>query len=125
MKRRFEGKVSLVTGGSSGIGRAACFAFSGEGAKVVIADVDAEGGQETLDNIKESGGEAVFVRTDVSRDSDVEKMVQKTVEAFGRLDYAFNNAAVAPEKFLVRLADQTKKSMTASWGLTSGGYGCA
>lgn len=117
MKGRFEGKVALVTGGSSGIGRAACLAFSGEGAKVVIADVDAEGGQKTLDKIKESGGEAVFVPTDVSRESEVEAMVQKTLESFGRLDVAFNNAAVAPEKFLIRLADQTEQDYDRIMGI--------
>ena len=94
MAQTLEGRVALVTGGSSGIGRATALAFSWEGAKVVVSDVDVEGGDETVRMIKEAGGEALFVRTDVSKVAEVEAMVNRTVEAYGRLDCAFNNAGV-------------------------------
>ena len=71
MIRKFEGKVALVTGGSSGIGRAAALVFACEGAQVVVADIAADGGEETAYLIKEAGGAAIFVRTDVSRAADV------------------------------------------------------
>lgn len=90
-----QGKVSLVTGGGSGIGRAAALVFSREGAKVVVSDVEVEGGRETVRMIKERGGDAVFVRADVSKTADVEEMVKQTVTAFNRLDCAFNNAGIS------------------------------
>lgn len=96
MTRMLEGKVALVTGGSSGIGRSSALAFISEGAKVVIADIDIEGGKETMNLIQEAGGESMFVEVDVSHKSEVEKMVRKAVETYGRLDYAFNNAGVGP-----------------------------
>ena len=90
---RLEGKVALVTGGASGIGRAICELFAEEGARVAIADVDEEGGQETLKRIVSSGGEALFVVTDVSVESEVERTVQATLEAYGALDVLVNDAA--------------------------------
>jgi NAD(P)-dependent dehydrogenase (short-subunit alcohol dehydrogenase family) len=98
MATGFNGKVALVTGGASGIGRAAALAFAGEGAKVVIStDANIEGGKETVRMIQSSGGEAAFVKCDVSRASDVESMVDKTIETYGSLHYAFNNAGVGPD----------------------------
>jgi NAD(P)-dependent dehydrogenase (short-subunit alcohol dehydrogenase family) len=82
----------MVTGGSSGIGRATALAFTREGARVVIADVNVEGGEAVVRKIRRDGSEAVFVRTDVSRARDVEAMVDRTVAQFGGLDCAFNNA---------------------------------
>lgn len=89
-----EKKVVLVTGGGSGIGRAIGMAFATQGAYVVVADVAIENGNETVRLIKHKGGEALFVRCDVSKTRDVQRMVQKTVETFGHLDYAVNNAGI-------------------------------
>lgn len=90
----FDGKVALVTGGSMGIGRATALAFAARGAKVVVADIDTEGGEETVQRIKKSGGEAIFVKTDVSKSRDVQALIKTTVETYGGLDYGHNNAAV-------------------------------
>ena len=89
-----DGTVALVTGGSSGIGFATCLAFAREGARVVIADISAEGGEKAERMIKEAGGEGTFVKTDVSRAAEVEALVKRAVESYGRLDYAFNNAGI-------------------------------
>src|SRR5262245_53174482 len=92
--KRAEGKIALVTGGSSGIGRATALTFAREGAKVVVADVMLEGGQETVAMIKEADGQAIFIKTDITKPDEVEVLVRKTVETYGRLDYAFNNAGI-------------------------------
>jgi NAD(P)-dependent dehydrogenase (short-subunit alcohol dehydrogenase family) len=92
MTRQFEKKVALVTGAASGIGKAAALAFAREGAKVVVADIAKEGGAETVRLIEEAGGEAIFVRCEISSAADVEAMVRTAVDTFGRLDCAFNNA---------------------------------
>ncbi len=88
-------KVALVTGGASGIGRATCLAFAREGARVVVSDVDAETGEACADEIRRSGGDAVFRRADVSDESEVEALVATAVERFGRLDCALNNAGIS------------------------------
>ena len=85
----------LVTGASSGIGRATALAFAREGAKVVVADVMVEGGEETVAQVKKAGGEAIFVKTDVSKAVEVEALVAKAVATYGRLDCAHNNAGIA------------------------------
>jgi NAD(P)-dependent dehydrogenase (short-subunit alcohol dehydrogenase family) len=90
----FAGKVVLVTGGSSGIGRATAIKFGEQGAKVVVANRREKEGNETAELIKKAGGEAMFVRTDVRIASQVENMVQQTVRKYGRVDIAFNNAGV-------------------------------
>jgi NAD(P)-dependent dehydrogenase (short-subunit alcohol dehydrogenase family) len=92
METEFKNKVAIVTGGSSGIGRATALAFAKKGAKVVV--VDWKENSETIDLIKKSGGEALFIKCDVSKSSDVKAMVEKTIATFGRLDYAFNNAGI-------------------------------
>lgn len=94
----FQGKVALVTGGGSGIGRATAIAFAREGARVVIASRRVVQGEETISLIRDRGGEAIFVKTDVSESAQVEAMLTQTINAFGRLDCAFNNAGiVGPE----------------------------
>ena len=92
MEKIYTNKVTIVTGGSFGIGRAAALAFAQRGAKVVVADWIED--NETLNLIKADGGEAIFVKCDVSIEGDVRAMVEKTVSAYGRLDYAFNNAGI-------------------------------
>jgi NAD(P)-dependent dehydrogenase (short-subunit alcohol dehydrogenase family) len=93
--RNLEGKVALVTGGSSGIGRATGILFAREGAKVFIAsDKNIKGGEETVDIIQQAGGKAIFVRADVSRAAEVEAMVNRAIEVYGGLDYAVNNAGI-------------------------------
>jgi NAD(P)-dependent dehydrogenase (short-subunit alcohol dehydrogenase family) len=94
MAGEVKGKVALVTGASMGIGRASALAFARRGAKVVVADVDVAGGEETVRLIRKAGGEAIFVKTDVSNAADVEALVKKTVATYGKLDYAHNNAAI-------------------------------
>jgi NAD(P)-dependent dehydrogenase (short-subunit alcohol dehydrogenase family) len=90
-----EGKVALVTGGGSGIGRATALKLAEEGAKVMIADYIQEGGERTVKVITEAGGTASFVPADVSVATQVEAIVAKTIETFGRLDCAFNNAGIS------------------------------
>lgn len=86
------GKVALITGGASGFGQAGAKTFAREGARVAVADMNAQTGAETVRIIRDSGGEAIFIQADVSRMSDVERMVQETVSAFGRLDIFWHNA---------------------------------
>jgi NAD(P)-dependent dehydrogenase (short-subunit alcohol dehydrogenase family) len=94
MARDFEGKTALVTGGTSGIGRDAAILFAKAGAKVVVAGRREAEGNETVESVRAADGEALFVKTDVSKAVDVESLVKKTVEKFGRLDVAFNNAGI-------------------------------
>src|SRR5881396_4242665 len=94
----FTGKVAFVTGAASGIGRAAALAFAHEGASVVVADVSEKDNQRTARMIEEQGGRALAVRCDVTRAEDVKTALDKTIEAFGRLDFAFNNAGIEPRK---------------------------
>ena len=103
-----SGKVAIITGGSSGIGRASAIAFAREGAKVAIASRREQEGEETVRLVKEAGSDGFFVKTDVAKASDVSAMVEKTVQHYGRLDYAFNNAGI--EEAPTPLVDQTEET---------------
>src|SRR5271154_2335976 len=94
MTRELEGKTALVTGGTSGIGRDTAVLFAKAGAKVVVAGRREVEGNESVELVRAAGGEALFVKTDVSKASEVESLVKKTVEKFARLDVAFNNAGI-------------------------------
>ena len=98
MTRGMQDKVALVTGGASGIGRVTAQAFAQEGVKVIVAtDANIQGAEETVRLIKDTGGEATFIKCDVSKALEVEAMVNKGVETYGSLDYAFNNAGIGPD----------------------------
>ena len=94
MEKIFENKVVIVTGGSFGIGKATAIAFAKRGAKVVIADWMEDKEQEAIKEISALGEEVLFVKCDVSKSNEVKEMIEKTIETFGRLDYAFNNAGI-------------------------------
>ena len=104
--REFEGKVALVTGGSSGIGKATALAFARAGANVVIASRRVTEGEQTVHEICERGGDAIFVKTDVSKASEVEGLMNQTIEFYGRLDYACNNAGTFVMGRLFELSEE-------------------
>jgi NAD(P)-dependent dehydrogenase (short-subunit alcohol dehydrogenase family) len=108
MPEQLDGKVALVTGGGSGIGRASALALAQEGARVVVADIAALDGETTVQMIKEAGGEALFVRTDVTRADEVEALIATIVETYGQLDCAHNNAGI--EGILAPVADCTEEN---------------
>jgi len=98
MARGIAGKTVIVTGGASGIGRTTAIAFAREGAKVVVTtDKNISGAEETVGIIRKAGGEGIFIKCNVAVEQEVEELVSRTVEAFGRLDFAFNNAGVGPD----------------------------
>ena len=104
----FAGRVALITGGNAGIGRAAAIEFVKQGAKVVVSGRREKEGRDVIAEIKALGGEAIFVKTDVSKETDVKVMIEQTLGTFGRLDFAFNNAGI--EQLLTPLPDQTEES---------------
>src|ERR1700744_447099 len=91
-----EGRVALVTGGGSGIGRATAVAMAREGARVAVSDLSKDGGEATVALINAAGGQSIAIAGDVGKEADVANIVARTISAFGRLDCAFNNAGVAP-----------------------------
>jgi NAD(P)-dependent dehydrogenase (short-subunit alcohol dehydrogenase family) len=103
---RFDGKVALVTGAASGIGRASALAFARSGAQVIVSDVRVAGGDETVRLIHEAEGEANFIAADVTDESSVERLIQTSIETYGRLDYAHNNAGVAAPPAPLHEADR-------------------
>lgn len=115
MSMTFSGKVALVTGGAAGIGRATALAFAAEGLQVVVSDVDVAGGEGTVQLIRDAGGEAVFVRCDVTREAEVKVLMERTLGAYGRLDYAFNNAGIEIEKG--KLAEGSEAEFDAIMGV--------
>jgi NAD(P)-dependent dehydrogenase (short-subunit alcohol dehydrogenase family) len=104
----FAGKVALITGGNAGIGRATAIEFAKHGAKVAVIGRREKEGNEVIAEVKALGGEAIFVRSDVSKESDVKAMIERTLATFGRLDFAFNNAGI--EEALTPLPDQTEET---------------
>ena len=104
--REFDGKVALVTGGSSGIGKATALAFARAGANVVIASRRVTEGEQTVHEICERGGDAIFVKTDISKASEVEGLMDQTIEFYGRLDYACNNAGTFVMGRLFELSEE-------------------
>src|SRR5262245_37009600 len=108
MPGRLDGKVALVTGGASGIGRATALTFAREGAKLIIVDLNEDGAYQTVHMITENGGEAIFVKTDVTQATAVEALISKAVETYGRLDCAHNNAGIGsrPRVLLHELTEE-------------------
>ena len=98
---KLAGKVALITGGGSGIGKATAILFAREGAKVVVADYDAKAGEETATEIKSAGGKALFVKADVSKSADVRKMIEMTINIYEQLDILVNNAGVQQPATLI------------------------
>ncbi|MFZ0328455.1 MAG: SDR family NAD(P)-dependent oxidoreductase, partial [Nitrososphaeraceae archaeon] len=98
-------QVAIITGGSSGIGRATAIALAKDGVKVTVAARRATEGEETVQLVKEAGSDGIFVRTDVTKEDDVKSLVEKTVKVYGRLDYAFNNAGI--EEMMTPFVEQT------------------
>ena len=111
MTNEFNAKVAIVTGAGSGIGRATALAFAKEGVKVVVADVHSNEGEETVELIQKADGQAMFIKTDVSKSTEVSTLVSKTVETYGPLDFAFNNAGKAGA--VVFTAEQTEETWDA------------
>ncbi len=106
---RLQGKVSIITGSGSGLGRASALLFSKEGSKVVVADIDRTSGEETFALIKSNGGDAIFLKVYVSKVEDVQSMVNQTVEHYGKIDIQFNNAGINP---LGSVVDTTVETWT-------------
>ena len=111
----FTGQVALVTGAGAGIGQATALAFAGEGLKVVVADRDVAGGEDTVAQIKAAGGSAIFLGCDVTVEAQVKQLMEQTISTYGRLDYAFNNAGIEIEQG--RLADGTLDEFDAIMGV--------
>ena len=112
---RFKGKVVLVTGGGSGIGRASAIMFARQGAKVIIGNRNEAQGAEVVKTIKSAGGEAAFLRTDVTREADVEALVKLAVKSYGRLDAAFNNAGIEGQPGT--LVEATEENFNQVWSV--------
>ncbi|OYT55637.1 MAG: short-chain dehydrogenase [Desulfurococcales archaeon ex4484_217_2] len=107
---KLKNKVAIITGAAKGIGRAIAIEFVKEGAKVVVADIDFEGAKRTVEDIKKLGGEAIAVKVNVADPNDVEVMVKKTLDAFGKIDILINNAGIAIQKPALEMTlDEWKK----------------
>ncbi len=94
MSKLMEGKVGIVTAAGSGIGRASALAFAAEGAQVVVSDISVEAGEQTVQLIKDAGGDAMFIECNVANETEVKELVDSTVKTYGKLDWAHNNAGI-------------------------------
>lgn len=107
MSKTLENKSAIITGGSSGIGKAACLELAARGAKVVVADITEEEGNKVAEEIKEAGGEAIFVKTNVTEDKDIQNVIQQCQDTFGGLDIMLNNAGIGgPLTFFDQISDE-------------------
>ena len=104
--KAFSNGVAVITGAAAGIGRATALAFAEKGARVVVADIDADAGNEVVETARAAGGEAIFVRCDVTREEDVAGLVNAALEAYGRVDYAVNNAGIEVEQSKLAEGDE-------------------
>jgi NAD(P)-dependent dehydrogenase (short-subunit alcohol dehydrogenase family) len=120
--QRFTGKVALITGGTSGLGKATAEAFIREGAKVVLAARRQDLGREVEASLRAAEGEATFVRCDITQEADVRALIDRTVSLYGRLDYAYNNAWSAPNAAL--LSDMPTESFDKELALLRGTFLC-
>ncbi len=103
---RLQNKVAIITGAGSGIGRAIALAFADQGAKTVIADLSEQGGKQTVDQITKNNGEAVFVKTDVSKSADIKNMLKTCLDKFGKIDILVNNAGIVKFSKLHEVSEQ-------------------
>ena len=103
---RLENKVTVITGAGSGIGKETALLFAKEGAKVVVADVNEKGGEETTADIKKNGGEAFFAKLDVTNREQSKQMVKSTLEKYGRIDVLINNAGIVQDAFLSKMTEE-------------------
>lgn len=115
----FQNQIALITGAGSGIGRATAIAFAQAGANVVVSDINDQGGQSTVDQIKQAGGKAMYIRCDVGNAHDINHLVDQTVAQFGRLDIGINNAGIGGR--FARLIDQTPADFDQMMAINVGG----
>ena len=108
---RLSNKVAIITGAGAGIGKASASLFAGEGAKVVVADINDKDGRNTVDTIKAGGGEAIFVHTDVSIAADAKKLMTVTTDAFGKIDILFNNAGIGQNLMKIEETEESHWDM--------------
>ena len=121
---RLEGKVSIITGAGSGLGKGIAFLFAREASKVVIAELQEERGREVSRQIEREGGSGLFLRTDITAASDVERMVEETFRAFGRIDVLVNNAGINPSRTPVHETSEEHWDRTLAVNLT-GAFLCS
>jgi NAD(P)-dependent dehydrogenase (short-subunit alcohol dehydrogenase family) len=113
-----EGKVAIITGAGSGIGRATSKIFAREGAKLVLADVVEDGGKQTLAMVADTGRDAIFVKTDVSKESEVDALIAKAIETYGHIDCAFNNAGIEGKQGLTHECERENWDRVIAINLT-------